>query len=346
MGIFLSKRQFIGTIAAGVVGAAMAAAPSLAADYEWTFQSSNQAGEANYEIQKAFWSDRVSALTGGRVKIEVLPVGSVVDYKETLDAVGSGILTGHITDASYWAGRDPAYALLGNFVGAWGSPNELYLFIYYGGGKELFNELHNQYGLQFLGAGTTGLEAFVSKKLLNGVDDLKGLKMRAPEGMVQDVFAAAGAAPVNLPFSEVYTSLDKGVIDAADATVFSVNHKSGLHKVAPNPVHPGFHSMPTIEVSMNKEIYDGLPDDLKRILDSAVVDFSFRYAGELELADAKVAAEALTDKNVNIVSWPESEKVKFRQIAQKVWEGYAERSDMSKKVYEAIIAHLKATGKI
>ncbi|MCG8508614.1 MAG: TRAP transporter substrate-binding protein [Rhodospirillales bacterium] len=345
MAISCGRRQLIGTVAAGIAAAAVAAVPAAAADFEFTFQSSNQAGEANYELQKA-WGERVQELSGGRIKLDVLPVGSVVDYKETLDAVGSGILGGHITDASYWAGRDPAYALLGNFVGAWGSPNELYLFIYYGGGKELFNELHNDYGLQFLGAATTGLEAFVTKKTLSGVADLQGLKMRAPEGMVQDVFAAAGASPVNLPFSEVYTALDKGVIDAADATVFSVNHKSGLHKVAPNPVYPGFHSMPTIEVSMNKDAYDKLPADLQRILESSVVEFSFRYAGELELADSKVAAEAMQDPAVTVTSWSETERTKFRQIAQDVWKTYAGRSDMSKKVYDAIIAHLQATGKL
>jgi len=62
---------------------------------------------------------------------------------------------------------------------------------------------------------------------LDGVDDLKGLKMRAPEGPIANVFAAFGAAPVNLPSSEVYTSIDKGVVDAADYSVFSVNQAQG-----------------------------------------------------------------------------------------------------------------------
>ncbi|MFA0544574.1 TRAP transporter substrate-binding protein DctP, partial [Vibrio sp. 10N.222.52.B7] len=82
------------------------------------------------------------------------------------------------------------------------------------------------------GASTTGVESFISKKPIDGVADLKGLKLRAPEGLVQQVFAAAGATPVNLPGSEVFTGLSKGVIDAADYTVFSTNQKAGMNDIA------------------------------------------------------------------------------------------------------------------
>src|SRR5690606_28295155 len=118
------------------------------------------------------------------------------------------------------------------------------------------NELLEPYGLHFIGATTPGLEALVSKVPIEGVDDLKGVKIRAPEGLVQEVFAAAGASPVNLPGSEVFTSLDKGVIDAADYSVYSTNQAQGLHDVAKNPVYPGFHSLPLVEVSMNKAKWD------------------------------------------------------------------------------------------
>ena len=103
---------------------------------------------------------------------------------------------------------------------------------------------------------------------LEGVDDLKGLKMRAPEGLVQQVFAAAGASPVNLPGSEVFTSLDKGVIDAADYSVFSTNQAQGLHDVAPNPVYPGFHSMPLVEISINTAKWESLTDEQRAAIEA------------------------------------------------------------------------------
>ena len=205
---------------------------ALAADVTLKFQSSDPAGNPNFILQQG-WAELVSEKTGGAVTVELLPVNSIVAHTETQDAIAAGILDGHITDTSYFAGKDPAFGLIANPVGAWSSPQEMFDFINEGGGKELMNELLNPYGLQFIGATTPGLEAFVAAKSLYGVDDLQGLKMRAPEGLVQQVFAAAGAAPVNLPGSEVFTSLDKKVIEAADYSVFSTNAAQGLHDVAP-----------------------------------------------------------------------------------------------------------------
>ena len=77
---------------------------------------------------------------------------------------------------------------------------------------------------------------------INSVDDLKGVKIRSPEGLAAEVFKRAGASPVSLPFSEVYTALEKGVVDAADASAYVNNDASGMHKVAKHPVYPGIHS--------------------------------------------------------------------------------------------------------
>ncbi len=337
-------KQFLKLTAAAVVAAGtLGAAAAHAQDYALRFQSSDPAGTPAFQIQSE-WGATLEGLTGGRLTIEVLPVGTIVAYSETLDAVAAGILDGHITDVSYWAGKDPAFALLGNPVGAWGSPEQLLRFMEFGGGLELANELMNPYGVQMVGALTTGLEAFVSKKPLDGVDDLQGLKMRAPEGLVQQIFAEAGAAPVNLPFSEVFTSLDKGVIDAADATVFSGNQEAGLNDVAVHPVYPGFHSMPTIEVSMTKSTWDGMPDDLKAIMTVAVRDLGFREINGLAMLDLKSVAEARQNPEITIHNWSDEERAKFRAIATGQWQTVASQSENAQKVYDLLIAYLTDQG--
>ena len=131
-------------------------------------------------------------MSDGRIKVEMLPVGSIVEYNETLDAVGAGILSGHITDSSYFTGKDPAFALIGNPVGAYSSPEELRAFFHEGGGKELYNEILNPYGVQFIGPAAQTPESVPSKVPIDSVEDLQGVKIRAPEGMVQSAFAAAG----------------------------------------------------------------------------------------------------------------------------------------------------------
>lgn len=319
------------------------ASAAQAQSYSWTFQTSAAAGDNFFPLIEA-WAERVEVMSGGRVDMNIVPVGTVVAHNETLDAVGSGILTGHVTDPSYFSGRDPAFGMIGNLVGAWSAPEQMFEYINQGGGYEIYNELLNAYGVELLGVSSTGVESFLSKKPLHGVADLKGLRLRAPEGMVQEVFAAAGAAPVNLPGSEVFTSLEKGVIEAADYTVFSTNHKQGMHAIANYPLYPGFHSMPVMELSMNKAIYDELPDDLKMILKVSVRDFAFDMVTRLRNADREAVAEAKADPKITVIDWSEEERAKFREIARGQWEGWADRSKMTRKIYDSVTAHMRKVG--
>jgi TRAP-type C4-dicarboxylate transport system substrate-binding protein len=332
-----SKRALL-----GLVGATLAIS-AHAQDMTLKFQSSDPAGNPNFILQQG-WADGVVEKTGGKVAIELLPVESIVAHNETQDAIAAGILDGHITDTSYFAGKDPAFGLIANPVGAWSSPDEMFAFMNEGGGKELMNELVEPYGLHFIGATTPGLEAFVSKVPLNGVDDLKGLKMRAPEGLVQQVFAAAGAAPVNLPGSEVFTSLDKGVIDAADYSVFSTNQAQGMHDVAPFPVYPGFHSMPLVEISMNKAKWDALDPETQAALEESVAEFAQSQVAALAAKDLEAVEAAQAGGIVTVTDWSPEERAKFRTIATGEWAKVAERSENAQKVYDVLTTYLMENG--
>lgn len=314
-----------------------------AQDFSFRFQSSDPAGNPNFIFQQE-WTDTVSEMTDGRVAIELLPVGSIVDYRETQDAVGAGLLDGHITDTSYFAGRDPAFGLIANPVGAWASPEQMIDFVENGGGFELMNELNNPFGMQFIGVSTPGLEAFVSRVPLDSVEDLKGVKVRSPEGLIANVFQAAGASPVNLPASEVFTSLDKGVIDAADYSVFSVNQELGMNDIAPHPVYPGFHSLPLVEVSMNKAKWDALPEDIQQALTASVKVFQENQVGTLMERDLEAVEAARAGGEITVHDWSDEERAKFRNIARGEWEKMATQSPMAQKVYDTLTAHLRDRG--
>ena len=314
-----------------------------AQEFSFKFQSVDPAGNPNFQIQNE-WTERVGIMSGGRIEIELLPVGAVVEYNETQDAVGAGILDGHITDVSYFSGKDPAFGLIANPIGAWSSPDEMLRFIRYGGGQELMEQLEEPYNMHFVGATTTGLEGFVSKRPLAGVDDLKGLKVRAPEGLIQQVFAAAGAVPVNLPYAEVFTALDKGVIDAADSTVFSTNHSQGLHKAGNNPVYPGFHSMPLVEVSMNLDAWESLPADLQEIMTVSVRDLASDMVSQLSIKDLEAVAEAKANPDITVHNWSSDERARFRTIAMGQWENVASQSENAQQVYDTLTSYLDEQG--
>ncbi|MGR3783107.1 MAG: TRAP transporter substrate-binding protein [Albimonas sp.] len=322
---------------------ALIAGSAAAQEYTFRFQSSDPAGNPNFVMQQE-WTKIVAEKTDGAIQIELLPVESLVAHNETQDAIAAGILDGHITDVSYFAGKDPAFGLIANPVGAYSDPQEMFDFIYEGGGMELMRELEAPYGLQFIGPTSPGLEAFVSKVPLEGVADLQGLKLRAPEGLVQNVFAAAGAAPVNLPGSEVFTSLDKGVIEAADYNVFSTNQAQGLHDVAPHPVYPGFHSLPLIEISMSKAKWDELSPELQTALEESVKEFGQLQTSTVKQKDQEAVEAAKAGGKITVHDWSAEERAKFREIAMGEWEKVAERSENAQKVYDTLVAYLKDKG--
>lgn len=311
-----------------------------AADYNWTFQTSETAGEPGF-INKQKWADSLKEMSGGRIEIEIVPIGAVVPHTDTLEAVGSGILQGHLTDPSYFAGKDPAFAMMGNLVGAWSDPFELLGYMQSGGGNELFRELVAPYGVHFIGAAATEPEAFVSSVPIRTVDDLKGVKLRAPEGMVYEIFSKAGAAPVALPGSEVFTSLDKGVIQAADYTVFAANQAAGMNDIAHYPLYPGFHSLPLIDISINKEIWDGLPEDLKAVVNASVDTFILNHIYSVRKLDAEAVVKAKENPEIEIVNWSGDERAKFRRIAQDEWKTWATKTEMTQRYYDSVIKYLE-----
>ena len=290
------------------------------------------------------WAKDVKVMTGGQVDIEVVPIDSVVRYDTALDAVKNGILQGQIASPGYWSGSDPAFGLVGNTVGAWSDAVQAMDYIYSGGGLELMRELYAPYGQHVVGVSCPGVEAFVSNRKLDGVDDLKGLKLRAPEGMVSAVFAAAGAAPVSLPLSEVYVAIDKGVIDASDVAGFATNQAEGFHDVARYPVYPGFHSTTLLTLTVNQKVWDSLEPGEQQILETSYKALSFSIRAGLDKADREAVATANADPKITVVNWVPEERARFRNIAQKVWADFAEQSPNAKKVYDSITVYLTENG--
>ena len=309
-----------------------------------TFQTAAPAGSLIFEAEQE-WADNIARMTGGDVVVDLLPVNAVVGYDETLFAVGRGILDGHITEPSYFAGHDPAFALLGNLVGAWETPYDALEFMVNAGGDDLLRELLAGYGLHMIGSAVTGVESLVSNVPIRTIDDLAGLRLRAPEGLVHDVFSRAGASPVVLPFSEVVTSLDNGVIDAADFTVFSVNHASGMHDIARHPVHPGFHSVPIVDVSMNRALWETLDPQVQAVFEVATRDLALSMPLALAAADTIALADARRN-GIELHSWSAADRRLFRTIARDAWQALAERSPMAGRVYEQAVAFLTETGRL
>lgn len=314
----------------------MFAGTSVAAEYNWVFQTSAAAGDAHYAWQQE-WTKWLAEESNGRISAQVLPADAVVKYTETLDAVGANIIQGDLTDPSYFSGKDPAFSLIGNMVGAWSHPNQLFDMMENGNGFAIYDKLLNRYNVKLISVTSTGVEAFVSKIPIRNMADFKGVKLRAPQGMVNNVFTAIGATPVNLPGSEVYTSLEHGVIDASDYTVFASNQAQGMNDVARYPIYPGFHSMPTIQITMNLDVWNSLPEDLKVAVTKTADRFSRYMVDEYEKLDKKAVEEAKS-QGIEVVSWSDEEIAKFREVAKSQWPKWS-NSPAAKEWAEAVNAY-------
>ena len=186
------------------------------------------------------------------------------------------------------------------------------MFCYHGGGRELIQEAFDTYaggGVKVVGCGAIARESFTSKIPIRGIEDLKGVKVRSPEGLAAIVFERAGASPVALPASEVHTSIDKGVVDAADFSSYSMDESVGLHEIAKFPIYPGIHSMPVIQFTVNKAAYDSLTPAQQTILDVWYRAMIADLAMMNEITDRELVARDMAEgSEVEVINWSKEDR--------------------------------------
>jgi TRAP-type mannitol/chloroaromatic compound transport system substrate-binding protein len=268
------RRRFLKNAAAATAGAGALAAPMIATaqTVNFRFQSTWPAKDIFHEYAVDF-AKKVNDMAGNRLKIEVLPSGSVVPAFQLLDAVNKGTLDGGHGVLAYHYGKNTALALWGSGPAFGMDPNMVLAWHYYGGGKAILEEIYKSLNIDVTSfvygpMPTQPLGWF--KKPISKVDDLKGLKFRTV-GLAVDVFKELGTAVNPLPGGEIVPALDRGLIDAAEFNNASSDRLLGFPDVVKNCMLQSFHqSGEQFEILFNKGKYDGLPAELKAVIDYAV----------------------------------------------------------------------------
>ncbi|MFN7220176.1 MAG: TRAP transporter substrate-binding protein, partial [Burkholderiales bacterium] len=268
-----TRRKFLaGSAAAG--GAALTGFPMIAKaqTVNLRFQSTWPAKDIFHEYANDF-AKRVNDMSSGKLKIEVLPSGSVVRAFDLIDAVSKGTLDGGHGVVAYWFGKQKAVALWGSGPAFGMDPNMVLAWHYYGGGRALLEELYKGLNLD--------VQSFVYgpmptqplgwfKKPVTKVEDLKGLKYRTV-GLAVDLFTDMGAAVNPLPGAEIVPAIDRGLLDAAEFNNASSDRTLGFPDVSKNCMLQSFHqASENFEILFNKTKYNALPSELKAIIDNAV----------------------------------------------------------------------------
>jgi len=286
--------------------------------------------------------DDVQTMSNGRLKIEMFYSSSVVKSVETFDAAATGILDGDMTGGAYQTGKNPAFQFVGDIMGGYDTPWQQYAWLY-NGGFEAADQLYGKYDMKLIGWWIYGQESLSSSKPLAGPDDLKDWKFRSPPGLETEIFASMGAKPVVMDFTEIFTALETKIIDGADASGLANNVGLGLYDLVPNATYPGFHSMPSDHLAINKSKWEALPEDLKRIIDVAMQKLAFQTALTFEVKNNEAAA-ALREKGITLYNWSAEDRMAFRQAAQQAWQGWAEKTPEARALVDSHMAFLKKLG--
>jgi TRAP-type mannitol/chloroaromatic compound transport system substrate-binding protein len=257
-------------VAAGAMSAPMIATAQTTTTLR--FQSTWPAKDIFHEYANDF-AGRVNAMASGKLKIEVLPSGSVVPAFQLLEAVNKGTLDGGHGVVAYHYGKNNALALWGSGPAFGMDPNMVLAWHNYGGGKALLDEIYKTMNMDVVSYlyGPMPTQPFGwFKKPISTVAQLKGVKFRTV-GLAVDMYTDMGAAVNPLPGGEIVPALDRGLLDAAEFNNATSDRILGFPDVVKNCMLQSFHqSGEQFEILFNKTKFAALPAELKSIIDYAV----------------------------------------------------------------------------
>ncbi|MBB3698074.1 TRAP transporter substrate-binding protein DctP [Flammeovirga yaeyamensis] len=280
-------------------------------------------------------AEELRELSDGRLNIKVFGGGELVPALESFDAVQLGAAQMMHGAAYYWAGKIPAsvfftatpFGMTTRQQNAW---------LLYGGGNELWKELYNKIGLEPFPCGNTGVQmgGWFNKKL-EIAEDLQGIKMRIP-GLGGKVFSRAGGTAVTVAGGEIYTNLERGVLDATEWIGPYHDYLMGFHKIAKYYYYPGWHEpSATLELVCNKKAYDSLPEDLQEMIRIVSLKYNGSMMSEFEKFNTEYLEKIKSEGNNEILPFPKEVMETLKQNADSVMSDLISSDPFAKKVYES-----------
>src|SRR3954447_23561615 len=339
-----TRRKFL--MAAGATTAAAVTAPNVVSAQgaiSMRFQSTWPSKDIFHEYALDF-GKKVTDMTGGDLKIEVLPAGAVVPAFQLLDAVSKGVLDGGHGVLVYHYGKQPALALWGSGPAYAMDANMMLSWHKYGGGKQLLEKIFAGIGANVVSfpygpMPTQPLGWY--KRPITKVDDFKGLKFRTV-GISIDLFTGMGAAVNALPGGEIVAAMDRGLLDAAEFNNATSDRILGFADVSKVLMQQSYHqNAEQFEISFNKTKFDALPPKMKAIIENAVEAASQNMSGKAVDRYSKDYIELQTKDNVKVYKTPDAVLKRQLEIFDEVAKKRAGENPLFKKIVESQLAFAK-----
>jgi TRAP-type mannitol/chloroaromatic compound transport system substrate-binding protein len=333
----MKRRQFLQATAVGAASTAVAA-PAIAQsapEVKWRLQSGfPKSLDTIYGAAETI-AKYVSEATDGKFQIQPFAAGEIVGTPQIADAVGGGTVELGHTCSYYYFGKDPTFAI-GTALPFGLNGRQQNAWLYHGGGNDLLNEFYAKHNLYGMPAGNTGVQmGGWFRKEIKTVQDLQGLKMRIA-GLAGQVMAKLGVVPQQIPGGDIYPSLERGTIDAAEWVGPYDDEKLGFSKVAPYYYYPGFwEGGPSIHLFVNQAKWKELPKAYQAILTTAS---SYANNDMLAKYDARnpAALRRLLGAGTQLRPFSQEILEAAYKAANEVYDEVSGKNADFKKIYESV----------
>ncbi|MEY3050748.1 MAG: hypothetical protein RLY31_533 [Bacteroidota bacterium] len=280
------------------------------------------------------FAEWVKEMSGGRMEIKVYGGGEMVPALETFDAVRNGAVEMGSGAAYYWVGKSPA-ATFFTSVPFGMNAQQVNAWLMNGDGMSLWTSLYADFGLVPFPGGNTGIQSggWFNREI-RSVADLKGLKMRIP-GLGGRVFERAGGTPVLLSAGDLYTGLERGIIDAAEWVSPYHDYLLGLHEITKYCYMPGWQEAGSVlELMANKQQFEALPADLQAIIRTAAHRMNHWVLSEFETKNSHYLDKLTREHHVEFRTFPDQVLDTLRSSSEEVIASVTDADPFARKVFE------------
>jgi len=282
---------------------------------KWRMQDLATPGQVHYEARTELFCKKVEEMSNGRLIITNHPSGTLIKSADCFDAASEGSIDITYTVGSYWAGIVGPVAMLGWVIPfTWDTIEEQEAWLYEKGHYiERMRERYAKDGVYLLAPTLSTGVPIMSTKPINGIADLKGLKIRAV-GLAAKLLQRAGASVVYIGSEDLYTALSTGVIDAVTWGAPSQNNAMGLQEVCKYYIQPSLATITAGEIIVSMKSWNKLSDDLKVIVSTAYEASRLETSKRMYLADKKYLEEWKKKNGTIVCTFPPEDVAKLREM--------------------------------
>ena len=332
-------------LAAAFCGVAIAGAGQAQAATTWKIQSVWDAGTVGYDLFEE-WANSMEEKSGGELIIKPYPAKSVAaDNNALFEAVRNGVLQGMNPFTLYWSGKIPASVFLSSYPAGPDQPHQWDIMFYSMGMLEKTREIYKKFGLFYVGPIQHDANIIHSKKPVNSLADMEGMKMRVPGGMVAEVFQQFGVSTVSLPGSDIFPALEKGTIDAADYVGPAVNYELGFSQVTdyimfgPPGVMSIYQPVDLMDLTVNLRAWNALDPELQQLVEDEVRIYSQKHYLTIQKRNIE-AMEKFKEDGSKVTRLSQEDLEKFRKAAIPIWFNWAGKNEDARAILDIQLEYM------